>query len=115
MAYFDPTASADLKLLHASVRQHDELETVAKQAESDVVRKSRYGADETGEVREALRETIADVVSHRLRYYNEDDTLSMESRGSRTKSRAGGALDKRWPDGWAWRLRQLPSDVTIAN
>jgi hypothetical protein len=115
MAYFDPAKSEDLNLLHASVREHDELETVAAAAERDVLAKAGFDDEQVGDVAEALRLTIADVASHRLRYYAEDDTLSSESRGSRAQSRAEGALDARWPDGWAWRLRKIDDTTVYAS
>lgn len=115
MAYFDPSAEADRNLLHASVRGHDELETVAAAAERDVLAKAGFDDKQVGNVAEALRLTIADVTSHRLRYYDEDDTLSSEQRGSRSQSRAQGALDARWPDGWAWRLRKIDDTTVYAS
>ena len=111
MTYFDPQDSNDLNLLHESVRSHSELGNVAQQAEDDVLTKTGYSATETGDVGDALRATIADVTSHRLYYYDEDDTLSLEGRGSRSKARAGGALDKRWPKNWRWRLRKFRDTV----
>ena len=115
MAYFDPSAEADRNLLHASVRSHDELERVAAAAERDVLAKTGFGDEQVGDVAEALRLTIADVTSHRLRYYDEDDTLSSESRGSRSQSRAEGALDAGWPDGWAWRLRKIDNSTVYTS
>lgn len=59
----------------------------------------------TGEELEALLDVIADVISHRLRYKDEDPTLSLQSQGSRSKSRFKGALDPKWPDEWAAPVR----------
>jgi hypothetical protein len=112
MAYFDPAKREDLHLLHASVREHDELETVAAAAERDVLAKAGFDDEQVGNVAEALRLTIADVVSHRLRYYNTDDTVTSVKRGERSKQRAVSDLDTGWPDGWAWRLRKI-DDTTV--
>lgn len=109
MSYFDP--ENDSQYLHASVRGHEELEAVAEMAEQDVLAKSGYELGETGGVAQALRRTIADVVSHRLRYYDTDATLSLESRGSRSQARAKGSLDPMWPKRWRWRLRSYDEVV----
>lgn len=135
MPYFDALEAADTSLLHADVRQHPELAIVALRAEQDVL---SYFAGEsgapalTGYATEpataagydadrtrwtglclALRLTIADVVSHRLRYYDDDATLQSVSRGSRSQTRFPGALDARWPPRWHWRLR--PYDARLIS
>jgi len=110
MPYFDPADSDDLALIHpARLRDHGELATVAAQVEHDVLSQTDYDAAgttgaATGEEADALRRTVADVTAHRLRYYEDDDTLTSQSHGGRSEKRPEGALDKRWPADWRWRL-----------
>lgn len=52
----------------------------------------------TGQELEALLDVIADVVSHRLLYIDEDGEATSVSHGGVTKNR--GRWDKQWPQGW---------------
>lgn len=131
MPYFD--SSQDTALVYATVRTDDELENVAARAEADVIDRFTAKNDEddfevfldgydedptladgydddrsawTG-LAAALRQTIANVISHRLRYYDVDATASLVVRGSRTVARAAGTLDPEWPKGWQRRLQKF--------
>lgn len=147
MSFFNPAKAIDHGLLHASVREHDDVSVVAAQAEDDVVREFTergdfgggelhtetrgaytftvmllgYDPDETeaqgydtdpnswSGFAKAMRETIADVTSHRLRYYDVDSTVTSETMGRRSETRQRGTLDVMWPRNWSWRLN--PYDV----
>ena len=51
-----------------------------------------------GEELEALKDTIARVTSHRLRYLDTDEHVSQRSQGSKSVTRE--AFDPDWPEGW---------------
>jgi len=53
----------------------------------------------TGQELERLLDCIADVISHRLLYRDEDYTATSQSRGARSVSRDGG-FNRRYPQGW---------------
>lgn len=133
--YFNASDEADKLLISEEVRAHSDLYSVAAQVEmevieyftsyctvsapvtgAEVVEKTvelrGYNADsalaEAG-LKDALRRTIADVVSHRLQYYDTDETLTSVRRGSRAWTRENGAVNKDWPKNrWDWRL--IPYD-----
>ncbi len=115
MRYFDPTKAEDLHLVHASVREHPETVIVSVMAEADVVLETGLPADAAivnDALREAMRRTIADVASHRLRYYDAEAGVVASSVGSRSRSRKR-PLDPLWPGRWRARLRAaLPAPIT---
>lgn len=117
--YFD--SGADTALIHQSVRTHSELATVASNAENDVLRRYTLGFNATDRevylegynadadladtaLKDALRRTIGEVVSHRLRFYDDRRGVASESRGARSVSYAPSGVDPDWPDGWDNRL-----------
>lgn len=51
-----------------------------------------------------LRETIADVIGHRLTYKDHTPKLKAESLGKISKT-YDKPLDPLWPHGWDWRLK----------
>lgn len=52
----------------------------------------------SGDELEALKDVIARVTSHRLRYLDTDEHVTQRSQGSKSVTRE--ALDPEWPDGW---------------
>jgi hypothetical protein len=115
------TYADDSALLLEDIRDEAERDNVVLQSENDIIRwftrglgSSRvvalYGWDSDAPVnseatlKQALKETIAEVASHRLRYYDEDPTIGRSVRGSRTDDRKVGSLDPLWPSGWERRL-----------
>lgn len=55
--------------------------------------------------REALRHTIADLISFSLRVYDNEIGVTSQRRGGRSKSFAGKVpTPNQWPDGWSRRL-----------
>lgn len=121
--YFDSTDSDHTDLLHSSVRSHAELARISARVEQEVidyytqiagyqtyeVRLQGYAADAdnvtNADFKRALRETIADVISHRLRNYDSLEGLTSESLGDYSYTRSGDSrLDPKWPGGWNWRL-----------
>ena len=120
MPYFDPSLEADRDLLHESVRDHDYLKPVADKAEYDVfewfteavgyltfeVRLWGYDADPNSanaSLKEDARRTIAEVVSHRLRFYDVAEGVFKEKLEG-YEYEAEGSVDRKWPDGWNRRL-----------
>lgn len=116
--FFNP--SIDAGYLHSSVREHPEAALVTERVEADVIRWATRGssstrtvildgydettpADSESDLKMALKETIGEVVSWRLRHYDDDRNVVSESRGARSKSWAQG-VDPDWPDGWNRRL-----------
>lgn len=110
MAYFNPNQPEGRSVLHASVRDHAELSSVAERAEQDILDAFRSGevklegydpdpeaADE--ELRKRLQRAIGEVTSHRLRYYYEEAGTIRESEGERTIEREA-PVDRMWPSGW---------------
>lgn len=123
--FFDK--DADSSLVHSSVRTHSEIENVANAVEDDILREYTVGtvassrtvyldgyndttpASSDAALKDALKRTIADVLSWRLQHYDDDPTASMIVRGSRTVARATSALDPNYPDAWDHRL--IPFDL----
>lgn len=124
--FFDATDPADQKLLSEDNRNDSELETVADQAEYDVIR--RYEVyDDVGErvevalagydedtdtadstaLAEALRRTIALVVDTRLTHRGDDRALESKSHGSRSWDYNVDELGRKWPDGWRQYLQDF--------
>lgn len=64
----------------------------------------------TGDELEALLDVIADVISHRLLYQNDDYEAESESRGSRSVSRSAG-FDPKWPNDWMEPLDPFIEDA----
>lgn len=64
----------------------------------------------TGDELEALIDCIADVISHRLLYQDEDYTATSQTRGSRSVSREGG-FNRKWPQGWRRPLEPWIEDT----
>jgi hypothetical protein len=62
------------------------------------------GRDDWTGFAKALRLAIARVVSHRLRYIDDDPTATLTVEGSRTESRAAGSLRAEWPSRWQGSL-----------
>lgn len=52
----------------------------------------------SGEELEALKDTIAGVISHRLRYLDTDEHVTSRSVGSKSESRE--SFDPDWPNEW---------------
>ncbi len=68
----------------------------------DAAEAEGYHADRskwTGFARD-FRRAIARVVEHRLRFIDDDPTLTSQTRGPRSKTRQAGALDPMWPEHW---------------
>lgn len=86
-----------------SFEEHGEWFTVRLMGyHSDPVLASGYDADRaqwTGLAR-ALRQVIADVVSHRLRHYDDRSGVVSWRRSKRSESRSE-ALDTQWPEDWS--------------
>ena len=111
----------DSALLHSDARDHAERDAVIEQAEADVIRwfsrgtgSSRVialeGYDEETPLnsettlKQMIKETVAEIASHRLRYYDADPSHTLSVRGSRTFGRKAGSIDPLWPSGWERRL-----------
>ncbi|HMB77135.1 MAG TPA: hypothetical protein VKN76_12095 [Kiloniellaceae bacterium] len=47
----------------------------------------------------AMRQAIADLVSHRIIHFNADPSVVSERRGARSITRKG-PVNKKWPVGW---------------
>lgn len=125
--YFN--SGSDTALIHLSVRTHAELATVAAAVEDDVLRRFTLGFNSTDRevylegyetdadsadtsLKDALRRTIGEVTSHRLRHYDDKRGVVSESRGARSVTYASGdSGDPDWPDGWDYRL----ADFDIRN
>lgn len=121
MPYFDPTAEADQNLLPSSVRAHAELSNVSAQVESEIIGYYTdvdvYGdalrvrllgyhatpASAKATLREQLRQTIAEVVGHRLTYYGAETNVKREKRGGREVEYAATG-STQWPAKWHRRL-----------
>lgn len=58
-------------------------------------------------LKDALRRTIADVVSHRLRYYDEERGVQSWTQGRVSVTFSGGGRDTEWPKGWSRRLAEF--------
>lgn len=119
--YFDPQERSDELLLHSTVRSHDEIEPVSLAVEREVLRyyMERDPDTETLEVKlkdwdsdpanvepqlaQALKETIAYVVSWRLQHYDEIQNVKSESLGEYSVEYAGES-NPYWPEGWDERL-----------
>lgn len=142
MAYFDPTDPDDTDLLHADVRESDELAHTAARVEADVLQafteRRSYGPVPADAVQlantalyvyldgyaaseasadgyaadraswsgfaDAMRRTIADVVSHRLRSSGTEPGIQSYGQGSRWTTYRG-SFNPDWPRNWSWRLR----------
>lgn len=120
--YFDPSNGADRALLHEDVRSHSALYDVAGQAENEVIRVyTDYDSDgEVDEVRlagydsdpalagsalkDAIRRTIAEVVSWRLLHYDDDERAQSVSQGRRSVTYKDGGPSRFWPKDWSRRL-----------
>ena len=134
MAYFAPDNPAHLARVHASVREHPEFATMAKEVEEDILRLFQRVTDTGAEVtlrgyhedpaeatneamRDALIAEVASVVSHRLQHYDRDPSLVSESRGRGDRARsvtyatghAAGSSSMAWPPRALKRL--LPYDT----
>lgn len=112
MNWFDVTESADLDLLHSSIRNDDELLNAVTRAQLDiftayreggVVKLSGYDADvelADAELVTVVKNTIADIVSFRLRSYNNEYGVESIQQGQRSITfRDSGywdAMPKRW-------------------
>lgn len=125
MAWFDDTA--DAHLLHASIREHPELDNAIEKAEYDLfqvytelerdeedeeelVVKLRGYDDDPEEADEALVEavkrTIAELVSNRLRAYDQFREIQSQRQGQRSETffRESPAWDA-FSKNWNFRLR----------
>ena len=141
--FFDPNNPQDVRLLHASVRGHEEMKTVSYQIEWEVIDfytqrenlRYRYGNRRpvTGvenlrdrqeirvmlidydqnepekspdELKEALRRTIADIVSWVLRNYDNTQDAQSIRQGDRSISFATTIPNWRnFPNGWNRRMK----------
>lgn len=70
-------------------------------------------ADSDAGLKEALRRTIADIVSMILRNYNNEIGVSSQSQGNRSISYANGASIswRTWPTGWNRRLNNYDAKI----
>lgn len=143
MAYFDTGNSDHTARLHPEIRDHPELDNVARRTERDVIGRlsnmrrtqRRYNTNtavasdedifETtatsgvvavgypydssasdapdGEELEALLDAIADVISHRLLYLDEDYEARSEGIGGMSRTR--GRWDQQFPEDWRSPLK----------
>jgi len=55
-------------------------------------------------LKNALKKTIADVISHCLRYYDNDEGVTYERRGYRQTRYKKIPTKNDWPKNWDWRL-----------
>lgn len=58
-------------------------------------------------LKDALRRTIADVISHRLRYYEEENGVKRFSQGRVSIEYSGSGRDAEWPRQWSRRLTEF--------
>jgi len=65
-------------------------------------------------LKDALRRTIADVVSHRLRYYDEEQGISSFTQGRVSIAYTGGTRNNRWPAAWSSRLAEFNLNPSYA-
>lgn len=125
--FFDTTSTLDLALLHSSVRAHADLNNVVDNVEREVLLNytTRTGentyevelegydddvpADSHATLKEALRQAIGKIVSHRLRLYDAKSHFQSEKLGDYSYSRGtdSGTLDVEWPVGWDVELNRL--------
>lgn len=115
MSYFDPASDTDL--IATDLQGHPRLETVASGVESDILLRYRYDgavqlegydsdpAAADAMVRDALKRTIADVASHRLRHEGDTPGLSTVD-GSRSRFMDTN-FDPKWPKKWDSRLSKF--------
>jgi hypothetical protein len=117
MSWFD--ISNDLSLLHSSVRDNDELQAAIDRAEFDTFEK--YTED--GDVKldgynddpaqaderllQAVKYTIADIVSFRLRSYDDDTDVTEERLGRWSAKYAGSRGWEAFPSNWNTLLHKF--------
>lgn len=123
--YFNPNDSDDTDLLHPDVQGHSDLSRMAGIVEHEVI--EQYAVYTTGgdldevlllgyetdaddpdtgaKLKEALRRTIAEVISYRLRHQDKDPEVASYDQGGRgTEYRNNGSKEYRWPPNWDRRL-----------
>lgn len=124
MTFFDLNSPDDLALINAAVRDHDELNTVAEMAEWEVIEAYTEGAgdravvklkgydqddpsESEADLKEALRRTIADVVSTLLLDYDNDRGVLSERQGNRSVTYGRASTWRDWPTGWQSKLTRF--------
>lgn len=61
--------------------------------------------DSPAGLKDALRRTIADVVSWILRNYSNDQAVKSKRQGQRSVTFHGVPDARQWPSGWSYRLK----------
>lgn len=65
----------------------------------------KVDADEADtRLKDAMRRTIADVISHRLKHYDDEPGIKSWTQGRRSVVYAGDGIDAHWPKSWNKRL-----------
>lgn len=104
----------DSDLLHPSVRNDDNLQNVVNKVEYDILSEYRNAngkvelqgfdpdpSQTSPQLAKALKHTIAEVVSHRLRVDDIQPGLTGLSRGDRSWSWGDPEkMNRKWPDDW---------------
>lgn len=58
-------------------------------------------------LKDALRRTIADVISHRLKHYDDEPGIKSWTQGRRSVTYSGSGIDGQWPKAWNKRLTEF--------
>lgn len=115
----------DIDLFHASIRGDDELNTAIKRSELDifshyrengVVKLDGYDSDPEQadeELVTVIKNTIADIVSFRLRGYNAEYGVESQRQGNRTISFRNSIYYTEFPRHWNSLLTDFDSRTAL--
>lgn len=121
MSWFDTSLQADLDLLHSSIRSSDELDNAVERAKFDIfnhyresgeVKLDGYNADPDSadaDLVEVVKHTIADIVSFRLRGYNNEYGVESIRQGQRSISFRDSSYWDAMPKHWNHLLTDFDS------
>tara|TARA_R110000868_G_scaffold176609_4_gene414487 strand:- start:1429 stop:1845 length:417 start_codon:yes stop_codon:yes gene_type:complete len=128
--FFDADLANDANMLHHTVRNHGEMSRVVDRAEIDILNRFsiRIGvnsyrvelegyndatpANSNALLMAAIKRSVADVASYRLRYLDRDSSLQKERLGDYEADRgtASGTLNVSWPESWDKELTGFYSE-----